>query len=135
MSELDHIFANNSIVLIFTNEFEFFSIKSKFQSFHEVSRVPVTNTMEVFLILVICCLGAQGLRGQRDNNEYFSNLLKQRYSNLWLKGCSINNGGCEHVCISTEPQVCRCRKGYVINDDGRTCSGRSHIRARFVYQP
>ena len=87
-----------------------------------MSRVTVTTRMKLFLVLVISCLGGHCALGQTNDNKFISHLLK---------GCSVNNGGCEHVCIRTDPHSCRCRKGYVINDDGRTCSGRSHIRARF----
>jgi len=67
----------------------------------------------LLLVLVISCLGGHGALGQTNDNKFISHLLK---------GCSVNNGGCEHVCIRTDPHSCRCRKGYVINDDGRTCS-------------
>ncbi|XP_064196597.1 matrilin-2-like isoform X1 [Anguilla rostrata] len=38
--------------------------------------------------------------------------------------CSVINHRCEHICVSTPTSyVCRCRKGYVLNPDGKTCRG------------
>ena len=37
--------------------------------------------------------------------------------------CDLGNHGCQHDCVSTpESYVCRCKKGYVLNLDGKTCS-------------
>ena len=39
--------------------------------------------------------------------------------------CSVNNGGCDHTCI-TEPKGgyhCVCRSGYTLLTDGHSCSG------------
>ncbi|KAJ8394595.1 hypothetical protein AAFF_G00043980 [Aldrovandia affinis] len=36
--------------------------------------------------------------------------------------CSVVNHQCEHICVSTPTSyLCRCRKGYILNADGKTC--------------
>uniref|UniRef100_A0A672GQG2 Matrilin 2 n=1 Tax=Salarias fasciatus TaxID=181472 RepID=A0A672GQG2_SALFA len=36
--------------------------------------------------------------------------------------CDLGNHGCEHDCVSVpESYICRCKKGYVLNLDGKTC--------------
>ena len=38
--------------------------------------------------------------------------------------CDDNNGGCSQICINTEGSFeCFCRNGYVLDNDGRNCSG------------
>lgn len=38
--------------------------------------------------------------------------------------CNINNGGCQHICDDSRGRgLCRCRQGYRLNPDGRTCEG------------
>ncbi|XP_041101492.1 matrilin-2-like [Polyodon spathula] len=37
--------------------------------------------------------------------------------------CAVVDHGCAHICISTTGSyVCKCRKGYTLNPDGKTCS-------------
>ncbi|XP_067888729.1 matrilin-4-like [Heterodontus francisci] len=43
----------------------------------------------------------------------------------WERGidfCVLARHNCEHDCVSTEDSyLCRCRKGYILNPDGKTC--------------
>ena len=40
--------------------------------------------------------------------------------------CSVNNGGCSELCVNKLGSFeCRCNKGYKIESDLTTCSGRS----------
>lgn len=44
--------------------------------------------------------------------------------------CDLGNHGCEQDCVSIpESYICRCKKGYVLNPDGKTCSSKccSHV--------
>ena len=37
--------------------------------------------------------------------------------------CALNKPGCEHECINTEEgYYCRCRRGYTLDPNGKTCS-------------
>lgn len=37
--------------------------------------------------------------------------------------CALNKPGCEHECVNTEESYyCRCRRGYTLDPNGRTCS-------------
>lgn len=39
--------------------------------------------------------------------------------------CDLGNHGCEHDCVSVPASyICRCKKGYVLNLDGKTCSSK-----------
>ena len=39
--------------------------------------------------------------------------------------CSKNNGECQHECLNTAGSYhCRCYNGFVINLDGRNCTGK-----------
>ncbi|KAG7470039.1 hypothetical protein MATL_G00135470 [Megalops atlanticus] len=36
--------------------------------------------------------------------------------------CSVVDHRCQHICVSTPTSyLCRCRKGYILNPDGKTC--------------
>lgn len=38
--------------------------------------------------------------------------------------CSVMDHQCDHLCVSTPASyMCRCRKGYTLNSDGKTCRG------------
>ena len=42
--------------------------------------------------------------------------------------CSVVDHGCDHLCVSTPASyMCRCRKGYTLNPDGKTCKGVQHL--------
>lgn len=37
--------------------------------------------------------------------------------------CALNKPGCEHECVNTEEgHYCRCRRGYTLDPNGKTCS-------------
>uniref|UniRef100_A0AAZ3P805 Matrilin 2 n=1 Tax=Oncorhynchus tshawytscha TaxID=74940 RepID=A0AAZ3P805_ONCTS len=43
-------------------------------------------------------------------------------SNLCGDLCSVMDHPCDHLCVSTPASyMCRCRKGYTLNSDGKTC--------------
>nr|XP_023670721.1 matrilin-2 isoform X2 [Paramormyrops kingsleyae] len=45
--------------------------------------------------------------------------------------CSVVDHGCDHHCVSTPTSyMCRCRKGYVLNSDGKTCQVIDHCDHR-----
>uniref|UniRef100_A0A4W5PNM7 Matrilin 2 n=1 Tax=Hucho hucho TaxID=62062 RepID=A0A4W5PNM7_9TELE len=50
-------------------------------------------------------------------------------SNLCGDLCSVIDHQCDHLCVSTPASyMCRCRKGYTLNSDGKTCHGdKSHL--------
>ena len=40
--------------------------------------------------------------------------------------CSVNNGGCEHICSNTLGSFrCSCRNGYQLASNGQTCNGKN----------
>lgn len=46
--------------------------------------------------------------------------------------CSVDKGGCDHVCINNEGSwTCKCFAGYYLIDD-KKCSGRLNIRIIIV---
>ena len=45
----------------------------------------------------------------------------------------MDNGGCEQICTDTFLSFnCSCRDGYVLNDDGFTCSGKYSCHSSHV---
>ena len=47
------------------------------------------------------------------------------FSHLDVNECSTNNGGCQHECINTGGSYeCRCRSGYQLSSNGRSCTGQ-----------
>ena len=45
-----------------------------------------------------------------------------------INECDESNGGCSHNCTNTEGSFeCYCRDGYILNGDGRNCSGTTAI--------
>ncbi|KAB7502484.1 Growth arrest-specific protein 6 [Armadillidium nasatum] len=45
-----------------------------------------------------------------------------------IKGCNVNNGGCEQGCTEIQSRVhCYCHSGFVLNRDQRTCSQASSV--------
>ena len=43
---------------------------------------------------------------------------------LDVNECQMLNGGCEHDCINTNGSyVCKCKKGFFLDGNGKTCSG------------
>lgn len=42
-----------------------------------------------------------------------------------VRGCSRNNGGCQHVCVDQyDGYQCRCREGYKLAPDAKSCHGK-----------
>ena len=40
----------------------------------------------------------------------------------------MNNGQCAHNCTNTQGSFfCTCLDGYILNDDGLNCTGKSYI--------
>uniref|UniRef100_A0A4W5PXN4 Matrilin 2 n=1 Tax=Hucho hucho TaxID=62062 RepID=A0A4W5PXN4_9TELE len=49
-------------------------------------------------------------------------------SNLCTDLCSVIDHQCDHLCVSTPASyMCRCRKGYTLNSDGKTCHGENKV--------
>ena len=47
------------------------------------------------------------------------------YNTIDINECSLNIDGCDQVCNNTMGSYqCRCNRGYTLNNDERTCSGR-----------
>ena len=42
-----------------------------------------------------------------------------------MSGCAVENGGCDHQCINSYNgnYYCRCRPGYKLMSDGKSCTG------------
>ena len=41
-----------------------------------------------------------------------------------INECNRSNGGCGHNCTNTEGSFeCTCRDGYLLDGDGKSCSG------------
>uniref|UniRef100_A0A668REU0 VWFA domain-containing protein n=1 Tax=Oreochromis aureus TaxID=47969 RepID=A0A668REU0_OREAU len=67
-------------------------------------------------------------------------IFGQRHSHHWPLGgrfvalessscyhCDLGNHGCEHNCVTVpESYICTCKRGYVLNLDGKTCSKIDH---------
>ena len=38
--------------------------------------------------------------------------------------CAVDNGGCDHICVNKPGSFeCQCKEGYLLGDDGKTCTG------------
>ena len=47
-----------------------------------------------------------------------------------INECAESNGGCSHNCNNTEGSFeCSCRDGYILDGDGKNCSGTGMIHA------
>ena len=57
----------------------------------------------------------------------FNAFLFFLYSNITDETCSINNGGCAHLCINnTNGYIqCGCRAGYRLDGNGENCNGEN----------
>ena len=54
---------------------------------------------------------------------YYFSLSQNVY--LDVNECEVSNGGCEHKCKNTNGSyVCQCNKGFVLDGNGKTCSGK-----------
>jgi len=44
-------------------------------------------------------------------------------------GCQVNNGGCEHLCITGDNGHfhCRCHPGFTLRNDARTCQRMTSV--------
>lgn len=49
--------------------------------------------------------------------------------------CALNTHGCEHKCVNdrTGSYHCECYEGYTLNEDRKTCSGKSGRRLYYCY--
>lgn len=48
--------------------------------------------------------------------------------------CSINNGGCSHVCLpALSNRTCLCPSGMVLRRNNVTCTGKGTIGVSYVY--
>ena len=51
------------------------------------------------------------------------------HTNLDIEECGANNGGCSQVCVDRPgTHECRCMKGYKLQEDKKTCEGKSKSR-------
>ena len=49
---------------------------------------------------------------------------------LDVNECEKLNGGCDHQCNNTIGSFnCKCRKGFFLDEDGKTCLGKFGIKA------
>lgn len=49
--------------------------------------------------------------------------------------CGDDKGGCEQICDDTSgTATCLCYRGYVLAQDGTTCTGMKHFLSFFSYQ-
>ena len=54
---------------------------------------------------------------------YYFSLSQNIY--LDVNECEVSNGGCEHKCKNTNGSyVCQCNKGFALDGNGKTCSGK-----------
>lgn len=44
--------------------------------------------------------------------------------------CNVNNGFCEHTCIPGNPDRCRCKPGFLLSANGRSCIDIDECKAR-----
>ncbi|XP_041105767.1 matrilin-3-like isoform X2 [Polyodon spathula] len=53
--------------------------------------------------------------------EKFTSKFRETLCGLDI--CSLGTHGCEHICVSTtDSYYCKCRDGYILNEDKKTCS-------------
>ena len=49
---------------------------------------------------------------------------------LDVNECAILNGGCDHQCSNTAGSFkCKCRKGFSLDGNGKSCKGKFEINA------
>jgi len=49
-----------------------------------------------------------------------------------VSSCESGNGGCSHLCHhSSAGPICTCNSGYQLQDDQRTCTGKTRLTPRF----
>ena len=47
--------------------------------------------------------------------------------------CTVNNGGCEQTCTDNDGSfTCSCDAGYILSDNGLSCSGKSLLLFRLI---
>ena len=64
--------------------------------------------------------------GNNDSWSYWKNfiLLTEESSGEEDSSCDLDNGGCQHDCVvEGSSHVCKCKDGYKLQDDGKTCAG------------
>lgn len=51
---------------------------------------------------------------------------------LDVNECEVLNGGCEHHCKNADGHYsCQCKKGFILDGNGKTCSGKYiHISSK-----
>ncbi|XP_041109336.1 matrilin-3-like isoform X1 [Polyodon spathula] len=53
--------------------------------------------------------------------ERFTSQFRETLCGLDI--CSLETHGCEHICVSTtDSYYCKCKDGYILNEDKKTCS-------------
>ena len=42
--------------------------------------------------------------------------------------CAVDNGGCSQICVNKPGSFeCKCKEGYLLGDDGKTCTGKKYL--------
>lgn len=48
--------------------------------------------------------------------------------------CKSVNHGCEHICVSADNSyICKCREGFILREDGKTCRSEWPVSIRHFY--
>ena len=58
-------------------------------------------------------------------NTLHSLSMCESYLYADINECSVNNGGCQHLCVNLEGSFeCQCQDGFQLSSNGRDCSGK-----------
>ena len=106
----------------------------------------------IFVDSYECLQLFHSLKGQKSQQN-LSNSLIQQFSepihqrehwviNKWLvtfvtldiNECTHDNGGCDHICINTKGSFhCKCKPGYILGEDGKSCIGKSAFISKVIF--